>query len=95
MEATPENPSAAPPGRGETLLLVEDDPLILGVGRTMLEKLGYTVLAAGTPGEAVLQAKSRAAELQLLITDVVMPEMNGRDLADLLKATQPGLKCLF
>ena len=95
LEATTESRPEAPPGRGETVLLVEDDPLILGVGRTMLEKLGYTVLAAGTPGEAVLQAKSHAAELQLLITDVVMPEMNGRDLAILLKATQPGLKCLF
>jgi CheY-like chemotaxis protein len=94
-EATSESLLEAPPGRGETVLLVEDDPVILGVGRTMLEKLGYTVLAAGTPGEAVSQAKSHAAELQLLITDVVMPEMNGRDLAELLKATKPGLKCLF
>ncbi len=95
LEATSESPSEAPLGRGETVLLVEDDPVILGLAQTMLEKLGYTVLAAGTPGEAVFQAKSHAAELQLLITDVVMPEMNGRDLAELLKAAKPGLKCLF
>lgn len=95
LEEMSERASEAPPGRGETVLLVEDDPVILGVGRTMLEKLGYTVLVAGTPGEAVSQAKSHAAELQLLVTDVVMPDMNGRDLAILLKATQPGLKCLF
>ena len=50
----------------------------------MLEELGYTVLTAGTPGEALRQAKAPWSEIQLLITDVVMPEMNGRDLAKLI-----------
>ena len=61
----------------------------------MLERLGYTVLTAGTPGEALRQAEAHAAEIQLLITDVVMPEMNGRDLAKLISDIKPGLKCLF
>ena len=64
------------------MLLVEDEPVILDVGREMLEQLGYAVLIAGTPGEALRIAKAHAAEIQMLITDVVMPEMNGRDLAN-------------
>ncbi len=84
-----------PKGLGETLLLVEDDAAILNVGREMLEKVGYKVLTAGTPGDALSQFKAHAAEIQLLITDVVMPEMNGRDLAKLISEIKPGLKCLF
>jgi CheY-like chemotaxis protein len=84
-----------PKGRGEMVLLVEDEAAILHVGRTMLERLGYTVLTAATPGEALRQAKAHAAEIQLLITDVVMPEMNGRDLAKMIRDIKPGLKCLF
>lgn len=61
----------------------------------MLEGLGYTVLTAGTPSEALRQAKAHAAELRVLITDVVMPEMNGLELAKLITNIKPGLKCLF
>jgi DNA-binding NtrC family response regulator len=61
----------------------------------MLEGLGYKVLTAATPGEALRQAKARAAEIRLLISDVVMPEMNGRELAKLIGDIKPGLKCLF
>jgi len=53
------------------------------------------VLTAETPAEALGQAQAHAAELQLLITDVIMPEMNGRDLAKLICDNKPGLKCLF
>ena len=84
-----------PKGHWETVLLVEDEAVILNVGKAMLESLNYTVLTAGTPGEALLQAKAHGAEIQLLITDVVMPEMNGRDLANLIIEIKPGLKCLF
>ena len=84
-----------PTGRGETLLFVEDEPAILEAGRTMLERLSYKVLTAATPGEALHQAETHAAEIQLLITDVVMPEMNGRQLKKLIRDIQPGLKCLF
>ena len=71
-----------PKGHGEMVLLVEDEAVILNVGRTMLERLGYTVLTASTPGEALRQTEAHAAEIRLLITDVIMPEMNGRELAE-------------
>jgi two-component system, cell cycle sensor histidine kinase and response regulator CckA len=84
-----------PRGHGETLLLVEDEPVILEVGRKMLEQLGYTVLTANTPNEALRHAKTDGSQIRLLITDVVMPEMNGRELADLIYEIMPGINCLF
>jgi PAS domain S-box-containing protein len=79
----------------ETILLVEDEPSLLGLTQRMLERQGYTVLAAGTPGEAIRLATGHPSHIHLLITDVVMPEMNGRDLAKQLRLLLPGLKCLF
>ncbi|MFH1156863.1 MAG: PAS domain S-box protein [Pseudomonadota bacterium] len=83
------------PGQGETILVVEDEAVILKMTRTMLEKLGYTVLTAGTKNEAMGMVKTHSGEISLLITDVVMPEMNGRDLAQQLKLLEPDLNCLF
>lgn len=88
---------AAPPalhGR-ETILLVEDEPMILDITMKMLERQGYTVRTAATPGEAIRLAREHAGEIQLLMTDVVMPEMNGRDLAKNLLSLYPNLKRLF
>ncbi|MCG6533249.1 MAG: PocR ligand-binding domain-containing protein [Syntrophales bacterium LBB04] len=83
-------------GRGqETILLAEDEPAILEMTTKMLEYQGYTVLAASTPGEAIRLTREHADEIHLLMTDVVMPEMNGRDLARNLLAICPHLKCLF
>ena len=79
----------------ETILLVEDEPSILKMTRMMLERTGYKVLAAGTPGEAIALAREYAGEIHLLMTDVVMPEMNGRDLAKNLLSLYPDLKRLF
>ena len=79
----------------ETILLVEDESSILLLGKRMLESIGYRVLTAGTPGEALWLAEQNAGEIHLLITDVVMPEMNGRDLAKRLLSLYPGLKRLF
>jgi CheY-like chemotaxis protein len=87
---------AEPPGsRGETVLLVEDEAVILHVGQAMLEALGYRVLTADTPGKALQQMRARSGEIDLVLTDVVMPEMNGRELAERLLDIKPGLKCLF
>ena len=87
---------AEPASRGhETVLLVEDEPALLHLGATMLEKLGYRVLAADTPGEAIRLAEEHAGAIHLLMTDVVMPEMNGRDLARRLLSLYPNLKRLF
>jgi DNA-binding NtrC family response regulator len=79
----------------ETILLVEDEPSILRMTRIMLERMGYTILAAGTPGEAIALAREHAGEIHMLMTDVVMPEMNGRDLAKNLLSLYPDLKRLF
>jgi signal transduction histidine kinase/ActR/RegA family two-component response regulator len=79
----------------ETILLVEDEPMILEMTRVMLEHMGYTVLPAVSPGEAIRLALEHAGEIHLLMTDVVMPEMNGRDLARNLLSLYPDLKRLF
>ncbi len=83
------------PGGDETVLLVEDEPSILKLGRKMLEELGYRVLEASSPGRALDLAQEHAEEIHLLITDVVMPEMNGRDLAAKLQSLYPRIKVLF
>ncbi len=94
--AHPKEDTDRPPGsRGETVLVVEDEAPILNMSRTMLRRLGYTVLTAGTAEEATSLVKAYDGEIHLLITDVVMPEMNGRDLAERLRALRPGLKALF
>jgi two-component system cell cycle sensor histidine kinase/response regulator CckA len=95
LESVGAGAAQTPRGHGETILLLEDEAAILDIGKAMLELLGYTVLTAGRPGEALRQAEAHTGEIHLLITDVVMPEMNGRDLAAQLSAIKPGLKCLF
>jgi PAS domain S-box-containing protein len=88
--------AAEPNLRGhETILLVEDEPTILELTTEMLTTQGYTVLAASTPGEAIRLAREHAGKIHLLLTDVVMPEMNGRDLANNLLSLYPHLKRLF
>ena len=84
-----------PKGHGETVLLVEDEATILKMTRIMLENMGYRVLSAGTPGEAIVLAAKHSGQINLLITDMIMPEMNGRDLAERLRITHPKMKCLF
>ena len=79
----------------ETILLVEDEPMILELGQVMLDSLGYKVIASGSPPQAIQLAEKHASEIHLLITDVVMPEMNGRDLAEKLLSLYPNIKCLF
>ncbi|MBU2502377.1 PAS domain S-box protein [bacterium] len=90
-----ECPSRTPRGHGETVLVVEDDPALLTMAQSMLESLGYRVLTAGTPGEAMKLAAAHRVELKLLITDVVLPEMNGPHLAERLQALIPGMRILF
>lgn len=85
----------APEGGAETVLMVEDEEAILKQGRRILERLGYTVLTAGTPGEAIELAQNHSGAIHLLLSDVVMPQMNGRELAQRLTTMKPGLKCLY
>ncbi len=94
-QTSSEAEEAAATGGPETILLVEDEPEILEVIRMILIKLGYQLLAAATPGEAIRLAEDHAGTIHLLMTDVIMPEMNGRDLAKRLLALYPDLKRLF
>ena len=79
----------------ETVLLVEDELSILFLGKRMLESLGYTVLEGNSPVQALLTAKAYRGHIHMLLTDVVMPEMNGRDLSNELQTFYPELKTLF
>ncbi len=79
----------------ETTLLVEDDESFLKLGKMILEKLGYTVLAALNQVQAIHLVKDHPGDIHLLITDVVMPGMNGRELAEQLRVIRPNLKRLY
>jgi len=79
----------------ETILLVEDEPAILIMATQMLETQGYKVLAANSPAEALRLAQENTGKIHLLMTDVVMPEMNGQDLAKKLHAFHSQPKLLF
>ena len=96
LEQLPTKTAADPVPHGhETILLVEDDKAILNLAADILSNLDYSVLQAGSPSEALRMAKENNHEINLLMTDVIMPEMNGKDLADTLKSFIPQLKCLF
>lgn len=79
----------------ETILLVEDDEDILASTTIILKSLGYTVLAAHSAAVAIRRAEEYHGTIELLLTDLVMPGMNGRELADYLQRGYPQLKCLF
>jgi CheY-like chemotaxis protein len=91
---TEDTETSAPHGQ-ETILLVEDEAAVLSLTAILLKKLGYTVLAAGTPDEAIRLARKYDGRIHLLITDMVMPGMNGRDLAEKLRPLHSNLKPLF
>jgi len=98
-ELVPEDPLADQPAsvapHHATILVVEDEPALLQLARRVLERAGHTVLVAATPGEAIALAERHAGEIDLLVTDVIMPEMNGRVLADTLQSRHPLLHRLF
>ena len=79
----------------ETILLVEDETALLVFAKIQLERLGYTVLDADSPAQAVRIAAEYKGDIHLLMTDVVMPEMSGRDLKGRIGAMRAGIKCLF
>jgi len=79
----------------EKILLVEDEPDILNICKLMLENNGYEVLTAATPGDAIHISSSHSGEIHLLLTDVVLPEMNGCDLSMKLSSARPQMKTLF
>jgi PAS domain S-box-containing protein len=82
-------------GRSSTILVVEDEEGILDLTTRVLERLGYTVLPTNNPDEALKVAKEHRGKIDLLLTDVIMPIMNGHELAVRLTELHPKLKCLF
>jgi len=78
-----------------TILIVEDEPAILMMIQHMLESLGYKILTAGLPSVALELAAKHKGEINLLLSDVIMPEINGRELSKKIEANHPGLKVLF
>lgn len=95
VEPPPPPPPDLPRGKGETILLVEDEIAVLRLAQTMLSRMGYRVLTAADPEIALQLAKEHAGSINILMTDVVMPGMNGRDLAARITELSPGIKRLF
>jgi PAS domain S-box-containing protein len=91
---SPSRPAAASAGH-ETLLVVEDEPMILRVARTALEKLGYRVLCASDGLEALAVAAGVNGRIDLLVTDIVMPKLGGHELAARLREIRPDTKVLY
>jgi two-component system, cell cycle sensor histidine kinase and response regulator CckA len=87
--------TAIPLGGREMVLIVEDESAILRMTALMLEKQGYTVLQANSSEEAMVLAAEHAAEIRLLITDVIMPENNGRELSERLTRLYPGIRTIY
>jgi CheY-like chemotaxis protein len=95
VEVQEEISKKIPQARGETILLVEDDLPILKLTEKILKGLGYEVLVANTPKKAIKIAREHKGNVHLLVTDVIMPEMNGLELSKQLKPFYSEIKCMF
>jgi CheY-like chemotaxis protein len=84
-----------PRGRGETVLVVEDERSLRVTCSLFLEALGYKVLAAETPGEALKLTEQHPGDIHVMLTDVVMPGMDGRQLTERISAIKPGVQVVF
>ncbi|HOP64697.1 MAG TPA: PAS domain S-box protein, partial [Spirochaetota bacterium] len=79
----------------ETILLVEDEPMILEMTTETLKQLGYNIISAGTPADAIKKAGENTGRIHLLLTDIIMPDMNGRELSQKILKIFPEMKILF
>jgi two-component system, cell cycle sensor histidine kinase and response regulator CckA len=94
-EALPGKPASAPLRGNETILLVEDDDQVRELAREILLHCGYSVLAADSLASVVKQCESHAGPIHVLLTDVVMPGVGGREIATQVKARRPDIKVLY
>jgi CheY-like chemotaxis protein len=94
-EATLPPASARSRGGTETILLVEDEPLVLDLAHCTLHELGYNVIPCASADEALRRLPEYQNRIDLLVTDVVMPRMNGKELASRVASLQPGISVLF
>jgi two-component system cell cycle sensor histidine kinase/response regulator CckA len=92
---TPVAEGKSPQGNNETILVVEDEKAVRELTVRMLQRLGYSVLIAGSGAEAIEISSARPDRISLLLTDVVMPNMSGRQLADILAETRPDMKVIY
>ncbi|MDA8170011.1 MAG: PAS domain S-box protein [Nitrospiraceae bacterium] len=95
IENAPQKPQLALPGGTETILVAEDEPSIRELMGELLRPLGYNVLEAAGSEEALNISGSHKGCIDLLLTDIVMPGMNGRQLAKSIKEKRPGMKVIF
>jgi CheY-like chemotaxis protein len=95
VRARPDPAQAAGHGAGETVLVVEDEPAMREVTRRILTRGGYHVLTAASGREAIEIATSTGGDIDVLLTDVVMPQMLGQEAADRIRTFRPGVKVLF
>lgn len=91
----PEPQTSALPQGTETILIVEDEEAVLNLSRTILQNLGYNIKGVKRTDQALRIMREQPEKIDLLLTDVVMPDMNGRELFEQLAAIKPGLKCLY
>jgi DNA-binding response OmpR family regulator len=87
--------ASAPRGNGQTVLLVEDETAILRLCKLQLEHNGYEVLAASTPEEALETCRVHDGPIHVMVTDVIMPGMNGRELSTNVAELRPGTRFVF
>ena len=93
--AEQDRPSATVPAATATLLLVEDHEQVRTLVHMVLEKLGHTVVAAASGGEALAAAAAREGPIDMVVTDLVMPGMDGKELVERLRELRPGIRALF
>lgn len=94
-EEEPETVQSVDSQGTETIMIVEDEQILLNLGKAVLKHHGYRVLDATSPSDALKLVEEYKGNIDLLVTDVVMPEMNGRELAEKILEIKPDIKCLF
>jgi CheY-like chemotaxis protein len=95
IEPLPTSPRRLDAHKGNVVLLVDDDPLVRSAARAILDRHGYAILEAEDGEHAMSLSASYGGEIHLLLTDVVMPRMNGRKLATRLTRLRPGMRVLY